>query len=163
MWNILMYTLIDAMNRYTIGILLVAGFTTAYTYAGTPDSSQACVTLQVKNIKQAKGIFHVSFFRSKGDFLRKGHEAFIRHVQLNGTAVQNIEICHVQSGSYAVAVLQDMDNDGDMKMSAVGTPREPFGFSNDVKPHLKAPEFSQCSFTLTPGTATNVAVTLINP
>ncbi len=158
-----MCTSIDGMNKYLLTTIALLAIGSMQSYAIAPDTSTVCVSLQVKNIRQTKGTFTVSFYRSQKEFLQKGREAHIRHIHINGGSVQNIEICNVQPGAYAVAVLQDLDSDGDMKMSAVGTPREPFGFSNDIKPHLKAPSFAQCSFTLPQGASTTVSITMINP
>lgn len=62
-----------------------------------------------------------------------------------GTATQQVE--GVPYGQIAVVVYQDENNNGDLDRNGVGLPKEPYAFSKDFKPTVKAPDFSDCSVT----------------
>ena len=51
----------------------------------------------------------------------------------------------IPDGNYAIAILHDENNDGDMNYS-VKIPREGFGFSNDAKTKLAPPKFKAAEF-----------------
>lgn len=45
----------------------------------------------------------------------------------------------VAAGTYACAVIDDVDGDGTLSTNLVGYPTEPFGFSNDARVKLFGP------------------------
>ncbi len=49
-------------------------------------------------------------------------------------------------GSYAVVVLQDLNNDKEMNKNLIGIPTEGYGFSNNVMGKCGPPSFDQASF-----------------
>ncbi len=52
----------------------------------------------------------------------------------------------VEYGEYAIATYQDMDADGKISTNIIGVPTDPYGFSNNYRPKIKAPSFKDCSF-----------------
>jgi uncharacterized protein (DUF2141 family) len=63
-----------------------------------------------------------------------------------GKDVITAEISDLEYGQYAFALFQDMDNDGKISRNFLGIPKDPYGFSNNFKPRLKAPSFNDCCF-----------------
>ena len=61
--------------------------------------------------------------------------------------VAKIRISHtflnIPIGSYAVAVMHDVNDDGKCNRNFLGIPKEGFGFSTNRKPILKEPSFDQ--------------------
>jgi uncharacterized protein (DUF2141 family) len=55
----------------------------------------------------------------------------------------------VPYGDYAVAVSHDLNGNGKLDKNLFGYPKEPFGFSNNYKPKLSSPDFSDCKFSYT--------------
>jgi uncharacterized protein (DUF2141 family) len=53
-------------------------------------------------------------------------------------------------GRYAVVMFQDANGNGDLDVGPFG-PREGYGFSNNVRPFLRAPSLASASFTAGPG------------
>ena len=51
-------------------------------------------------------------------------------------------------GDYAIAVYHDQNGNGKMDKRMFGIPKEPYGFSNNIKPVMSAPKFSECRFTV---------------
>jgi uncharacterized protein (DUF2141 family) len=67
---------------------------------------------------------------------------------------QNYEfyISDVNSGNYAVAVIDDENSDTIMQKNILGIPKEGYGFSNNIKPSIKgAPSFEDCLFSVDEG------------
>ncbi len=46
----------------------------------------------------------------------------------------------------AIALLQDLNNNGKLDTNLLGIPKEPYAFSNNIKPVFSAPKFQQYSF-----------------
>lgn len=51
-------------------------------------------------------------------------------------------------GEYAVAVFQDLNEDGKMNANFFGIPTDPYGFSLNYKPLFRGPKFYECSFLI---------------
>ncbi len=51
-------------------------------------------------------------------------------------------------GEYGVAVLHDLNDNGDMDYRLGRLPKEPYGFSNNAKPRFSAPKFKDAAFLL---------------
>ena len=54
----------------------------------------------------------------------------------------------LKEGDYAVKVLIDTNNNGDIDLNFFGLPKEQFGFSNNVLGLFGAPKFDKASFKL---------------
>ncbi len=54
----------------------------------------------------------------------------------------------VKPGTYAVKVLHDINNDGELNTSWVGWPQEPYGFSNDAPVNMGPPSFKLAAITV---------------
>jgi uncharacterized protein (DUF2141 family) len=55
----------------------------------------------------------------------------------------------LKSGNYAIAVFQDINNNGKLDKNWFGIPTEPYGFSNDPVIRFGPPSFNDCLLELT--------------
>jgi uncharacterized protein (DUF2141 family) len=55
-------------------------------------------------------------------------------------------ITDLEYGEYALAMFQDMDDDGVISRNILGIPKDPYAFSNNFMPAFKAPAFDDCCF-----------------
>ena len=62
-------------------------------------------------------------------------------------------------GRYAVTVFNDRNGNERFDKNWIGMPREPWGVSNDARPHLRAPRFDEAVFDL-PAGATTITIEL---
>ena len=62
------------------------------------------------------------------------------------------------SGTYAVGVFHDVDGNGALSKSFLGIPKEPFGFSNNVRGRFGPPSFMEASFSVTRDLAIAIAL-----
>ena len=65
-----------------------------------------------------------------------------------------IEFEGLTPGEYAIKVLHDINSNGRMDMGFLGTPKEPYGFSNDPKVTIAEPSYEDARFTVRPGNST---------
>jgi len=71
-----------------------------------------------------------------------------RILDLNGRDVMVVRWDNLPYGDYALAGHHDANSNGEMDYNWVGIPKEGYCFSNDVKPVLSAPDFSDAKFRL---------------
>ncbi len=67
----------------------------------------------------------------------------------DGLAIVKVE--GLKAGDYSFVAYLDENGDGKLNRNAIGKPKEPFIFSNDVKPKLKKPSFDETKVTVAPG------------
>lgn len=58
-----------------------------------------------------------------------------------------IKLSDLKFGTYAIAFYQDMNDSGEIDKNGLGIPKEPYAFSNDIRPKMSAPSFADCKFT----------------
>lgn len=56
------------------------------------------------------------------------------------------QIRDLKFGTYALAIYQDVNSNGKIDKNIIGIPTEPYAFSNNYKPTVKAPAFKNCKF-----------------
>ena len=150
--------------RFALGLAAAAAAATAgaavCAKAGLPDyASPQTVVLAVKaDFAPPGGMVRLTVYDSAAHFL---HSPLIKHqgtVDANGYAV--IALPSLRAGSYAFAAYYDVNGDGMLNRSMLGRPKEPFVFSNDVRPKLRKPKFNETAVTVAPGDV--VVLTLKN-
>lgn len=102
-------------------------------------------TLQVEITgfeKQESSKIFVSVFKEK-DFLEKSIETKSLTVSGDKVAVS----FNLPPGEYAVSTYHDLNNNRELDRRFYGKPKEPYGFSNNVRP-LGKPSFDKCRFVL---------------
>lgn len=101
------------------------------------------LTVEIKgfeNIKATK--IMVSVF-SKDNFLDTS--PYRKSVPASGNKVSvNFNL---PPGEYAVATYHDLNNNKELDRRFYGKPKEPYGFSNNVRPFGK-PKFDKCKFSI---------------
>lgn len=97
----------------------------------------------------------VSVFSEK-DFLEKSVQT--KSVTASGNKVM-VEF-DLPQGEYAVSTYQDINSNGKLDRYVIGKPKEPYGFSNNVKP-FGPPSYKDCRFTLA-NSPKSISISLIN-
>ena len=103
--------------------------------------------LEVTNFEESKGQLIISVFEKPEDFPIEGKEfkkIVVDKLDLEGTKI-NIELPH---GDYAIALLHDLNLDGECNFNFIGIPTEAYGFSQNVRPIVSAPDFEETMFHL---------------
>ena len=109
------------------------------------------VTVQIANIRNAKGNVHVDLC-TRGQFLTEEctYHATVRAVGGTTTLV----VPNVMPGRYAAQGTHDENQNGKVDRALFGIPKEGVGFSNDAKIRFSPPKFDEAAFTVGPAPAT---------
>ena len=114
--------------------------------SATRTGAEGELTVDITGLQSGEGQVRIALFDSKETFLQKplkssvvAIENFQSHWQLKG----------VSAGSYALAVYQDRNNNGQLDRNLVGIPLEPYGFSNNARGILGPPSFEDARFQVT--------------
>ena len=62
----------------------------------------------------------------------------------------------LKTGQYRVKVYHDVNNDGKLNTNYVGIPKEPYGFSNNVRPVFGPPKAEDMLFTIDKNTLISI-------
>ena len=135
--------------------IVVLALMTSLFLASTPARSQvvgdqvnSCnLTVRIDNIREVKGEMQLGLYNKAENFPKvdKQYKLVIRKV--TGKIFQ-YTFRGLPPGEYALAVFQDRNSDGKINKNILGIPKEPYGFSNNIKPHLSAPSFEKTKFLL---------------
>ncbi|MGB4772880.1 MAG: DUF2141 domain-containing protein [Chitinophagaceae bacterium] len=88
---------------------------------------------------------HIALYRPEDKFPSEQTAFRTATIKAEGN-ITNVKF-EVPYGDYALAVFQDENANGKLDKTAIGFPKEPFGFSNNFRPKLSKPKFRNCSFT----------------
>jgi len=134
--------------RISIHLIAIAMLLVAIPSALRADdvSKAAGIKVEVTGFRNENGKLGCSLFKGPEGFPRDGSKVF-RHMwaPIQGGRGECF-FAGVPAGDYAVSVFHDENNNGKFDMNWMGMPLEGYGFSNNVKPILKAPSFDDCEF-----------------
>ncbi|MCC6411260.1 MAG: DUF2141 domain-containing protein [Saprospiraceae bacterium] len=102
----------------------------------------------IPNIKGKQGNIVIGVYNDREKFPKVGMQ--YREVRFPAsTAGSTFRIEDLNPGTYALGIYHDTNTDGICNTNFLGVPREGYGFSNNIKPVLKAPSFEECKIKLT--------------
>jgi uncharacterized protein (DUF2141 family) len=110
----------------------------------------ANLTIRVENLSATGGILRLGLYDRTHYPDDNSKPVASADVKVTGNEMV-INLHGIPPGTYAIETFQDLNANDQMDMTWLGFPEEPFGFSRDVRPHLRKPSFNQVAFTLAPG------------
>jgi uncharacterized protein (DUF2141 family) len=110
----------------------------------------ASLTIRVENLSATGGILRLGLYDRAHYPDDNSKPVASADVKVTGNEMV-INLHGIAPGTYAIETFQDLNANGQMDMTWLGFPEEPFGFSRDIRPHLRKPSFNQVAFTLAPG------------
>lgn len=132
-------------------ILLIPGI-------NTKQADTITITVTVEGIRNSSGSIAVALHNEESDFPES--EAFMeQEVSLSSSGDVEIVFENVPAGDYAVALMHDENDNGDIDFNEYGMPIEGFGFSNDAMGDMGPPDFDQAAFSAEKDT--DISVSLI--
>lgn len=103
------------------------------------------LTVLIQNLESATAPIYVSVYGVKSKFPSpKGQLKEYKFVP--NSKAYTVKIPNLKFGTYAIAMYQDENSNGKIDKNFIGIPTEGFGFSNNYKPKVKAPDFKDCKF-----------------
>ena len=107
--------------------------------------AQTKLTVTIENIKGKKGSLRLGVFDSEEGFLKKAIGG--RVIKPEGDKV-TIVFDDLKPGKYAISIIHDENDNGEVDKKAFGIPKEGLGFSNNVMGKFGPPTFEESSFTI---------------
>jgi len=107
--------------------------------------SQVSLHVIVHNVQIGKGSINVALFANKKDFLKTPVTSQIKKAD---QVTMEFDFT-VPPGDYAIAAYQDLNENKKLDAGLFHIPKEPYGFSNDYRPKMSAPDFEDCRIRIT--------------
>ncbi len=103
--------------------------------------------IKIENIEIVDGYIRIGIFNASDTFLKKS-STFKKYKIAVKDSTERIIIDDLPKGQYAFILYHDKNSDGKMNRKFIGIPKEPYGFSNNIRPKLSKPTFEECKFIL---------------
>ena len=103
------------------------------------------LTIVIENLASINAPVFVSIYGTDNKFLSRKDQLKVFRFTPSGKTLTE-QLTGIPHGTYAIATFQDLNGDGEIATNIFGIPTDPYGFSNNFKPKLKAPSFNDCSF-----------------
>jgi uncharacterized protein (DUF2141 family) len=136
------------MKIVIIAIIAFALSLTRHSFAN-PNADTYSLTVEVKNLRNAKGIVQFSLYNKEGSIPDKDYKNYYKILKgeiIDGSSM--ITFKNIPIGKYAVNILHDENENSKIDRGFI-LPTEGIGFSNFQSIGLKnRPNFSKASFEL---------------
>lgn len=117
----------------------------SFLFVGLNSIAQFTLKVKVYGIQNTNGQIELSIYNDPKVFPEVGKTYKMVRIEPNGSEVI-YEFTNLPAGEYAIATFHDENNDKECNTNLIGVPTEAFAFSNDFRPFLSAPDFTDCSF-----------------
>jgi uncharacterized protein (DUF2141 family) len=95
------------------------------------------------------GHVRITVYDGEAAFLETAAARHEATVNSDGLALFKLD--DLKAGDYAFVAYYDENGDGKLNRNAIGKPKEPYIFSNDVRPKLRKPTFAETKVAVAPG------------
>ena len=126
-------------NTFGMVILLMTALVHADAFA------QLSLEIHVENIKSKKGSIQFGLFTTEEDYLKKPIEKKI--IKPTGKEV-TVVFENLQPGDYALSIIHDENENGELDTNAFGIPKEGFAFGNNAQGSFGPPPFEKAKITM---------------
>ena len=104
------------------------------------------LTIIIENLGSPTAPVLMGVYGTENEFLNETDTLKNDKFVPTGADTLTAQITDREYGRYAIALFQDMDNDGKIEKNFIGIPKDPYAFSNNARPTFKAPSFDDCCF-----------------
>ena len=108
------------------------------------NSQNLLFKLTIKDVKNPTATINIGFYKREDKFPDLKRSSIFKSIIPGKKGDINLVWDDIPQGEYALAVYQDLDNNGKLNSSIFGMPKEPYGFSLNFVPVLRAPKFGEC-------------------
>ena len=104
------------------------------------------LNLKINEIKKLEGQLFVALHNSEQSYMKDETEPYRSAVvAVTNKGSQQISLCDVPEGKYVIAIYHDENSNNELDTGFLGIPKEPYGFSNNLKKMLP-PSFEEATF-----------------
>lgn len=104
------------------------------------------LTLTFSNLESATAPVVVGIYGTSNKFPDPKDQLKEYKFKPKGKKAFTVKISNLKFGTYALAIYQDVNSNGGIDKNIIGIPTEPYAFSNNYRPKVKAPNFNDCKF-----------------
>ena len=108
-------------------------------------SAQSSLEIHLNNIKSKKGSIQFVLFTTEEDYLKNPIEKKV--IKSTGKDV-TVVFENLQPGDYALSVIHDENENGQLDSNALGIPKEGFAFGNNALGSFGPPPFEKAKITI---------------
>ncbi|MBD0280381.1 MAG: DUF2141 domain-containing protein [Flavisolibacter sp.] len=123
-------------------------------------SAQNKIVAVIQNLRNDKGSCKVCLFNDAASFNGKKGSAF----QCQSVAILNRKaeavFVKIPSGTYAISVFHDANNNNKLDFNFLGIPKEGYGASKNQLPFASAPSFEENKFTISSDAVISLTIRL---
>lgn len=112
------------------------------------ESPGELATLQVKieNVRNSEGYVLAALYNSEKGYPEDAEQALISDRIKAGSQNNTFTFKDIPSGTYAIAIFHDENDNQELDKNVVGIPQEGYGSSNNVQKMFRAPNFEESKF-----------------
>ena len=120
------------------------------------------IELEISSFNNLEGVLALAVFNNSYSF-ESGNGAYLDSTISIVNSEMTILLNDINTGTYAISVFHDADNNGDITLGGFLNliPQEGFGFSNNPKIGMSQPNYSECTFTIEKDDTLIIPITLI--
>ncbi|MFN0215085.1 MAG: DUF2141 domain-containing protein [Saprospiraceae bacterium] len=104
--------------------------------------------VEFSNLQEAKGSLYVAVYNREDAFLNVQQVYAKKIAPIGQTGTLKLSLANLPSGKYALSCFQDLNGNGQLDTNLLGIPTEPYGFSKNARPKLRAPKWAEAAFDL---------------
>ena len=102
------------------------------------------------NLATPRGKLYVGIYNTANAFMQPDKAVWKAIVPVEKMGSLDLTTADLPPGVYAVSCFHDVNGNGKLDTNLLGIPTEPYGFSNNVRPTLRAPRWEEARFELPP-------------
>ncbi len=133
-------------KKHLIFLLFSMLFLGISTFVKAQNPNVSIVRVEIIGLKNNNGKVLITLFDKEKGFPENHKNALKSSVMEIKNKQAFIEFSCKPQTEYAIALLHDENNNGDMDKNFFGIPKEGYAFSNNYRPTIKSPSFKQASF-----------------
>lgn len=130
-------------------------------FAGTLLTSivqAATLNIQLAGFKNNQGQVLIYLHNKAEFFPTKPDKAILSKIIKIQNKAANTQFDNIEPGVYALSIVHDENNNGELETNFIGIPKEGVGTSNNVRGRFGPPSFRDASFTFENDTTLSITV-----
>ncbi|MBX2875782.1 MAG: DUF2141 domain-containing protein [Saprospiraceae bacterium] len=109
-----------------------------------PQGNQGQISLEIENIKQARGVMRIGVYADEDSYLKK--PLYFQSLPVSSTNLLTVRLKDIPFGTYAISLYHDRNGNGKLDSNWMRIPKEPYGFSRNPATTFGPPKFQKAAF-----------------
>ncbi len=128
---------------------IISSFIASVSFAALAGSAHAAdLEIKLDNLRGTTGTAYIALYSTPESFPKNGQSIAGQYLPVTSATV-SAKFLNLAPGRYAVSVFQDENGNGRLDTNPMGTPVEPYGFSNNASGSFGPPTFDAAAIDLT--------------